>query len=763
MRTQLVIQNSITQTCITAIVIAVCAAANAQNEDAPTPEEAPTPEVVSIDYPDQLPLDALADYVSQTLGVHILYTDELKGQHVVVRPGRLEIAKDRLLDLLHAVLAARGLALVPDSLPGLYRVTPLVDAQRLADEIRTQPPGADLTAGRIVTQVIAAPSGNTKQLAARLQAFTSSGKASLIEVPERGTIIITDYEAVVARILRLVELMDAPAQPMTTESIAVQQPDVAPLCQQIESILAAEAVAEAGPVPTPTVVRPALDAGRVLVTGTTEGIARARELLAQFDSAEPARGVLQVYTPQHASVGRCKTLIERVLRASEREPALEMHADEAANRLYVTAPAALHERIRRLLADEDRPVPESAQRLRIYRPKHRPVGEILDTLTHLLDDARVITNGRDDLLDVPGESPKDGRAVPTESLRPADESERSPVIPMPPPPLRAIEPTIAPASTPRRVQGSDYVLTEDEATNALIAVGTPEFHAQLTNLLAELDQRPAQVLIEMTLLAITSNNGLNLGVELEALDLGNGTDYLVFTSFGLSTVDVATGQRVLTPGIGLNGVLIRPDRIPVILRALATQGDSKVVSAPRMLVSDNTTATLRNVDEAPFTSVNASDTIATTSFGGFESAGTTLTVTPHIAQGEHLTLEYNLSFSNFTGAASDAAVPPPRTTNSFTGQVQIPDGYTIIVGGLEVENESDSVSEIPLLGRIPVVGLLFQSSTASRSKTRIYAFIRPVILRDDQFADLRYLSANALEDAEVQNKDFPADTLMWMR
>jgi len=712
-------------------------------------------ELVTIDYPEQLPLEALTDYVSQTLDVRILYTDELKNQFVMLRPGRIEIPRDRLLELLRTVLAARGLTLVADALPDFYRVAPVADAQRFVAEVRAEPPGDVLATGRVITQVIRVPSGNTKQFAARMQAFASSGKTSVIEIPERGTLIVTDYEPVIARILQLVELMDAPTDAVLTESIAVRQPHVDGLCQQVESILAAEN-AVGGPSRRVVQVRPALVPGQILLTGNAEGIARARALLEEFDTEVPAGGVTQVYAPQYASVGRLRTLIERVLRAGERNPPpVEMYADDAVNRLYVTAPASVHTRIRALLSDEDRPTPEIARRTRIYRPQHRTAGEILETLTQLLEDAEVVQ------LD----SPKDA----TNPQSPRDpglvtaQEPRGQVIPMPPPPkeVTAVPPTSG--ATPRRVQGSNYVLTEDEATNAIIAVGTPEFHTQLTTLLAELDRRPAQVLIEMTLVAITQSNALNLGVELEGLDLGQGTDYLLFSSFGLSTIDVATGQRVLTPGVGLNGVLIRPDRIPVVLRALATRGDSQIISSPRMLVSDNTTATLRNVDEAPFTSVNASDTIATTSFGGFESAGTTLTVTPHIAEGDHLTLDYNLSFSNFTGSTSNAAVPPPRTTNSFTGQVQIPDGYTIVVGGLEVENTSDTVSEVPILGRIPWLGLLFQNSSASRTRTRIYAFIRPIVLRDDRFADLRYLSANAMEEAGVEGKDFPQDELMWMR
>ncbi|MBZ0171813.1 MAG: type II and III secretion system protein, partial [Phycisphaerales bacterium] len=171
----------------------------------------------------------------------------------------------------------------------------------------------------------------------------------------------------------------------------------------------------------------------------------------------------------------------------------------------------------------------------------------------------------------------------------------------------------------------------------------------------------------------------------------------------------------------------------------------------------------RNVDEAPFTSVNASDTVATTSFAGFESAGTTLSVTPHIQEGALISLEYELSFSNFTGSSSNAAIPPPRTTNSFSSTVEVPDGYAVVTGGLDVTNHSDTVSEIPFIGRIPGLGLLFQNNARRKTQTRIFAFLRPVILRDDEFEALKFISLKEQEKAEVLPDDAPPSKPLWMR
>jgi general secretion pathway protein D len=726
----------------------------------PAPARAdPEVEIVAIDYPEELPLEALVDYVSQTLNVKVVYGDELRKQEVILRPGHVELPKDRLLDLLRAVLQLRGLALVETELPGFFRITTSADVQRLTGDIREGPPAEDVVPGRVVTQVIAVPSGDTKGVAAKIASFTSSAKSSIIEVPERGTILLTDYEPVVARIARLVELIDTPAEPMVTEVVKIAHQDPAKMASQVAGLIRAEQADRTRGKPE-VLLTPGVVSDSLIVTGTRADVDRAIEWIHRLDVRRDELRPLRVYTPEHTSAERIRGLIENVVLgpSAEDKKGVQVFTDEATNRLYVTAPPDTQREVSKLIREEDRPAPPASRRMRIYRPCNRTAGEILDTLTQLLEEATVTFASPGGEL-ATGEVEKP--AVPGPN-RPPVAPGQGQVPPMPPAqePVEAIPETQRGA---RRVEGPDYVLTEDEPTNSIIAIGAPEFHSQLEELINELDRRRAQVLIEMTLVAVSRNDSLSLGFELEALDLGEPYDYLLFSSFGLSDVDVATGQRALAPGVGVNGVLIAPDEIPILFRALATHGKSHVLSTPRVVVADNTAGTLRNVEEAPFTSVNASDTVATTSFAGFESAGTTLTVTPHVAEGDHLTLQYNLTFSSFAGSPSSATVPPPRTTNSFSGEVEVPDGYTVVVGGLEVQNESDTVSEVPLLGRIPGRGLLFQNNSMTRTRSRVFAFIRPVILRDDQFADLKFLSAEALKRANVENRDFPADRPMWMR
>jgi general secretion pathway protein D len=104
-----------------------------------------------------------------------------------------------------------------------------------------------------------------------------------------------------------------------------------------------------------------------------------------------------------------------------------------------------------------------------------------------------------------------------------------------------------------------------------------------------------------------------------------------------------------------------------------------------------------------------------------------------------LQLEYEVALSSFTGQGSNG-IPPPRQTNKVASRVTIPDGSTIVVGGLNRTEDGRTVNAIPILGELPLVGALFRSTTDTTRTATLFVFIRPVILRDDEFEDLRFLS-----------------------
>lgn len=293
------------------------------------------------------------------------------------------------------------------------------------------------------------------------------------------------------------------------------------------------------------------------------------------------------------------------------------------------------------------------------------------------------------------------------------------------------------------------MLTIDEGSNTLIAVGDSRTLAQIEALLKELDVRQPQVMLEVLLVSLSEGDTLDLGVQLEKLEMSGSTIISLSSLFGLG--DTAGLTSLPAPGTGFTGVALDPGDFSIVLRALATINEGRSLNIPKVLVNNNQTATLDSVLQEPFLSTNASDTVATTSFSGTQDAGTQITVTPQIAAGDFLNLEYTVTLSAFVGDSSDPALPPPRQQNTLASVATIPDGYTIVVGGLEVLNDTEAVSRIPLLGEIPWLGEAFKNRSRTQSRNRFYVFIRPTVLRHDGFEDLKYLSDVAVTNAEIED------------
>ncbi len=303
-------------------------------------------------------------------------------------------------------------------------------------------------------------------------------------------------------------------------------------------------------------------------------------------------------------------------------------------------------------------------------------------------------------------------------------------------------------------------VTADLGSNTLIIIAEPEVQQAYQQLIEFLDKRRPQVMIEARIVIIDTTDDFTLGVELSGGDRSGSRKLFSFSSYGLSTVTPATGALAITPGQGFNATLIDPQTADVVVRALATHRRSRVLSSPKILVDDNAEGTLESVNEVPFTSVNASQTVATTSFAGFAKAGTSITVTPTISEGKHVNLDYTVTLNSFTGAGS-AGVPPPRQTNEIKSRVTVPDGYTIIVGGLTQKNISSSLNGIPYLERIPLIRELSSLTTRSGRDNSLFVFLRPIILEEDKFRDLKFLSRRASNAAD-DGHNFPASCPLLM-
>ncbi len=291
-------------------------------------------------------------------------------------------------------------------------------------------------------------------------------------------------------------------------------------------------------------------------------------------------------------------------------------------------------------------------------------------------------------------------------------------------------------------QGGPALIVPHIQTNSLLVQAEPEDYAEIINVLREIDTKRRQVFLEAALVQVTSSSSLNYTIELLA---GNPDDRatraLVESSFGLSGIDLENFNRVIpdlsnpqaVPSGALLAVMNR-GKFPALIRFFKANSDTQVLATPFILADDNM-PNLIQILETQFVQTTATTAAGQTSSQEAEDAGIVLEITPTISSEQAVFLEMSLEVSEFSAQAATAQVLPPKLTNTITSAVTVPDGQLFVIGGLTRENKSKTVSKVPILGDIPLIGKAFRSEASSKSLSNLYIFLRAHVLTHPNFAD----------------------------
>ncbi len=297
-----------------------------------------------------------------------------------------------------------------------------------------------------------------------------------------------------------------------------------------------------------------------------------------------------------------------------------------------------------------------------------------------------------------------------------------------------------------QLTGSEPTIVADIRSNSVIIVTDRNTYRTLEQIIRRLDQRRPQVLIKATVVEITAKDNFDLGVELKHLEdpkgrvIGAGG-----TSFGLSTigVDPATGlfsvTPVPTPGVTLLAMKDRIGNIPALLHALEDKARVSILDQPEAATNDNGFAEMALKAQVPVTTTTVAGTgIAQSSFSQFAEAVTTLSISPHISEGGYLRLETKIKIEKFTRESPDPNIPPPKTSREITTkEIMVPNGGTMVIGGIVTQDKSESTQGVPWLSHIPLLGWLFKREQNTDEKRTLYIFLTPYILYDYGFGDYR--------------------------
>jgi type IV pilus assembly protein PilQ len=326
-------------------------------------------------------------------------------------------------------------------------------------------------------------------------------------------------------------------------------------------------------------------------------------------------------------------------------------------------------------------------------------------------------------------------------------------------------------------------ISANPGTSNIMITDTESKMAAIDLYVEEMDRRTAQILVEARIYDISNTDSLDLGVEWSA---GRNTGYgqELITDSG-PIVDFSRSDPYIRGGFssGIDkasttaqlsfGLLNKHINVDTLISAAQDKGAAKLLANPRILVLDNMTASFKAITEIPYQRLQQ---------GGYQSFGTTefkevgvqLEVTPHLAKDGmirlHILPVFSVQSGNIpipletTGTGSGGTIrtsPQPivdRREADTTTLVQ--DGDTVVIGGLRKEEITTEVNKIPLLGDIPILGLLFRFEGEERRSSELVVFITPRIIEQSVLteAETEYLEATEFVGPQLPTTKIDPET-----
>lgn len=350
----------------------------------------------------------------------------------------------------------------------------------------------------------------------------------------------------------------------------------------------------------------------------------------------------------------------------------------------------------------------------------------------------------------------------------------------------------------------DVNITAYKPNNALIITAAPKDFIALEQVINELDRPRKQVYVEAVIMEISLDTDRQLGVGVSA---ASGQDYdgilpesaeesglIDDTNGGIvgqsnygglgSLLSILTGGSV-AGSIGLVGPIATLPGTEISLPAFAltlqaTQTDRAVnlLSAPAILTMDNEEAEIVVADREPFVrglggggglgglagaaSLLGGATGGQTGAGGigsalgglgglvspveYEDVGITLRILPQVNESNYVRLEIDQEVSDIKGASNLSDNIPTRTKRSVKTVVLVEDQSTIVIGGLMKERETETITKIPFLGDIPVLGVLFRNTGKKKIKQNLVLMLTPYIIESK--ADVQKIYDRKMKERE---------------
>lgn len=297
-----------------------------------------------------------------------------------------------------------------------------------------------------------------------------------------------------------------------------------------------------------------------------------------------------------------------------------------------------------------------------------------------------------------------------------------------------------------------------EQLNALIvSVEQPETFRYVKEVIQMLDVKRKQVYLSSTIVEVRNDNKFEFGTSLGLGKLptksnnfgtivGSGTSG---SEAAVVTVDTTNNSRGisldpnLTSGLTASLLYGSEDFIPLVIRAAETNSNVTIIATPSIVCDDNEQAVIEITEQRQFNTTTTNSNTTNQTFGGFNDAGKILDITPTISSNNFLKLELTINYDRFT---SDPGQDQVRLKRKATTTVTIPNGTSVVIGGLTDSDIQNAQRGVPLLHKIPILGNLFKTKADINNSQTIYFFITPEIINN--FDDLGDITNRLYENIE---------------
>jgi len=715
---------------------------------------------LDLDLPEQLNIVDLMRLVGEYLELDYMYDPaEVKGIVTLKLRGPIKV-KD-LYPLLESVLKFKGFVMTRKV--NLVTIVPEAKAAAIDPAFVDDQTGQPRLGDVIITRIF------------RLQHIDTTSAKNLLDgmglgvnintsLSEAKTLIVTEFAYRMGRIEELLQMIDKPGRKKqfrfrqlkytVAEKLA---PKVKTLADELGTVSVTVSAApkpapkpvrgRPAPQPTPTPAGPTTEptvyldtderTNRILMIGLEEQLNAVEALIDVLDVEQQDLRTLRLYEIQHVGAeevidklgalgiisGSPTTAARRANRttpgkpdapttgAADEEPLTEepqVVLIESTNSLLVNATAEQHAQIAVIIGYVDIEPEEASIPYVVYPLENQDPEELAGVLNQLI----LKTTTKED---------KAGKIVETQK---------------------------------RRAEEEDIVIIPDSKTYSLIVYASKKNQQWISSLIKQLDQYRPQVLLDVTLVEITKDEKFDLDLD--------ATVFSGLPILSLSSTTGAIGGKSVT-------AFYKAEDVHVLLEALQEKGYGRILARPKLLVNDNEEGTIKSEEQTSVAQIQtkiipgtATTAPTATQDVGFQSytAGITLIITPHISKGDQLGLTITLTRTDFRlrdatqittvveeekEQTASYPTPPDLLTSDVTTNVTVPDGATIILGGLERIRQSKGGTKVPLLGDIPFVGGLFRTTSNQDDQSRLYVFVRASIIRPGE--------VTGLSDIEVVSAD----------